>query len=358
MSLKVALIFGGVSPEHEVSIVSARSVHRNLLDASFQVEGFGIDQQGGWHSGKNVFDELVALVGKDYKLDQKKRVATLASLLNGDFDVVFPLIHGVTGEDGGIQGFCELLGLPFVGGDSLCQSLCYDKLATRQILSHHGLPQPVFLPFFVEQFVGGRYWVIDQIEETFTYPVFVKPSRTGSSIGVSKVASRSQLEAALSTAFEYDDRIIVEENIVGREIEVALLGAVNPIISAPGEIIPENDFYDFEEKYVKNTTSFEIPAMLSSEQIGQISDYAKRTWRIMNCYGLARVDFLVGNDQIFLNEVNTVPGFTDISMYPRLLRESGVNSNEMMQQLVELALNRERNQRRRDFRSNSNWFET
>lgn len=358
MTIRVALIFGGESPEHEVSIVSARFVYAQLQEVGYQVTAIGIDVRGGWHRGEHVFGELSDLVGQDFEPDLKQRSTIIGELISNAYDVVFPLIHGLTGEDGNIQGLCELFGIPFVGGDSLCQSLCYDKLSTRYSLTQLGLPQPDFVSLFREQFAGGRYWVIDMVERALAFPLFVKPSRTGSSIGVNKVTSRSDLADALECAFQYDHRVIVENAIVGREIEVAVLGDINPVISAPGEIIPENDFYDFEEKYLKNSTQFEVPAAMSSDQLAQVTEQAKHAWRYLNCHGMARVDFLVSTDAIYLNEVNTIPGFTEISMFPKLLRESGINSHQLMERLVNLAIERQRNDRKREFLSQSDWFKS
>ncbi|MCB1044477.1 MAG: D-alanine--D-alanine ligase [Acidobacteria bacterium] len=356
MTVHVALIFGGESPEHEVSIVSARFVAAQLREAGYDVTPVGIDVLGGWHKGEDSFVSLAERVDQDFAVDLSQRAACLTDLVNGAFDVVFPLVHGVTGEDGSIQGMCELFGIPYVGGDPLCQALCYDKLSTRMILKHLGLPQPDYVPVYRDTFVGGRYWVLDQVEASLHYPVFVKPSRTGSSIGITKAHSRNELMTALETAFQYDRRVIVEQTISGREIEVALLGDFTPLISAPGEIIPENEFYDYDEKYVKNTTLFEVPASMSVEQLQQLAEYATTAWRATNCYGMARVDFMVSESGVYLNEINTVPGFTEISMYPRLLREGGLTPPELMSRLVELAIDRGKHIRR--YSSRSDWYKS
>lgn len=353
---RVALIFGGQSPEHEVSIVSARFVDQTLSAAGFKVVRIGIDREGGWHAGENVFSWLV---NQESAPESAKRSGLVPGnhqlLADLEVDVVFPLIHGVTGEDGVIQGYCEMLGLPFVGGGPLNQSLCWDKIVTRTMLAAAGLPQPKFVALHrheksVEEWAGT-------VTRSLNFPVFVKPSRTGSSIGISKVNEPESLIKALEKAFDFDYRVIVEEGLKAREMELAGLGAADPLITEPGELIPENDFYDFEEKYIKNTTQFHLPAELPLERVEAMKDQARTAWRALNCFGMARIDFLVTEDDIYLNEINTIPGFTAISMYPRLAAQSGIDAQELMKKLVELAMERSRLMKRsRNFSSNLNWY--
>ncbi len=326
---RVALIFGGRSPEHEVSIVSARNVYEQLRLADYTVVPVGIDRKGAWHVGPDAFDELCNA------LPVNGPQKTLADL---DVDVVFPMIHGVGGEDGCIQGFCELLGLPYVGGDALNNSLCWDKLATRAILLQNGIPQPDYLPLYRNNFSAEA--TLKKVAERFDYPVFVKPARTGSSIGISRVIREEDLLAAIENAFRYDYRILLEPGLVAREVEIAGLGGQAPQLSIAAEIIPENAFYDFEEKYLKNSTTFAIPAKLDRDTLAQMHRIAREAWLVLNCYGMGRIDFLITDDHVYLNEINTCPGFTPISMYPRLLRESGVSGPELMPRLVNLALER------------------
>ncbi len=345
----VALIFGGRSPEHEVSIVSARNVNKNLKKAGLQVYPIGIDRAGRWWGGEEAFEILCNNTQPD------SDVSPVQVLSQSACDVVFPLVHGVTGEDGCIQGMCKLLNLPYVGGDPLNQSLCWDKLATRTILANNGLPQPRFLGFFKHEFDEGR--AVQQIESTLDYPVFIKPSRTGSSIGVSKAHCREDLIMALGKAFEYDYRIIVEENIDGQEIEIAGLGSTDPQLSIPAQIIPGSDFYDFSEKYLNSGTRFVIPAPIEPHRLDELKAIARKAWVLLNCYGLSRIDFMVSKNGVYLNEVNTVPGFTAISMYPALMEKSGVSPVNLMKKLVELALKRDELLACKDhFETSQNWY--
>ena len=329
----VAVIFGGQSPEHEVSIVSARFVIAQLAQAGYQPLAIGIDREGGWHTGPEAFNALC-----EGQVGGERKSAAIARLVE-EAEVVFPMIHGITGEDGCIQGLCHLLNLPYIGGDSLNQSLCWDKLATRTILLQGGLPQLPYLAYYKAGFDSAA--AVAEICDRFTLPVFVKPSRTGSSVGITRVTAAADLPEALALAFRYDSRLIVEPGVTALEVEIAGLGAFEPELSPAAQIIPENDFYDFEEKYLKDTTRFEIPAPLTIAQRERLCSIAKRAWQLLNCFGLARIDFLVTDEEVYLNEINTLPGFTSISMYPRLMRENGVASDQLMKRLVDLALQRE-----------------
>ncbi|MDJ0835601.1 MAG: D-alanine--D-alanine ligase family protein [Acidobacteriota bacterium] len=344
---RVALIFGGQSPEHEVSIVSARYVYSQLREAGYSVLPVGIDRSGGWHFGGHAFETLCQ--------NPVPKGEGLTSLAAMDVDVVFPIIHGLTGEDGSIQGYCNLLGLPWVGSDVLSASLCWDKLAARAVLLEHGIPQPPYLALYRENYDPDV--TATQVAEQLGFPVFVKPARAGSSIGISKVNQPENLAAALENAFRFDYRVLVEPGLEAREIEIAGLGAQDPQLSIPARIIPENEFYDFEEKYLNGRTTFEVPARIEPHVLERMHDIARRAWLALNCYGMARIDFLVTDDEVFLNEINTHPGFTSISMYPRLMRESGVPTPELMRRLVQLALDRDRLQAvTRDFQSGRDWF--
>lgn len=351
---RVLLVFGGRSPEHEVSIVSARDVARLLRQAGFEVLPIGVGWDATWHTGDSAFE---VLAHTDLSAQTQAHVGIprdLGTLIQPG-DVVFPMIHGVTGEDGSLQGFCEWFDVPFVGCGTLAMNLTWDKLATRWALLQAGLPQPAYLPIYKSQYAEAAN--IIQIERTLKYPLFVKPSRTGSSVGISKVYDKKQLTEAIEKAFVYDYRVIVEEGIEAREIEIAALGASEPVLSEPGELVPENDFYDFEEKYTKGTTKFHIPAQLSEAIRETLGYYARKAWAALDCYGMARIDFLVAKDGIYLNELNTIPGFTSISMYPRLLSQSGINSTALMKRLIELALERRQHQNRSfAFHSGKDWY--
>jgi D-alanine-D-alanine ligase len=363
---RIALVFGGRSPEHEVSIVSARFVAKQLAMAGFAVVPLGIGLDGSWVEGAQAFDRLVELTESPAQQGQfspgERAPGTsleqaLSALSAAEPELVFPLIHGLSGEDGCLQGLCELLDLPYVGGDVLNQSLCYDKLATRQLLRSIGLPQPDFLAFHSSQLGAEREGAVRQIEEALPYPLFVKPSRTGSSIGVSKARNREQLHYALNLALEFDQRVVVERALVGREVEIAALGAHPPLLSCPGEVIPENEFYDYEEKYLKSSTRFVVPAALDTAVEQRMREDAQRAWLALHCFCLARIDFLVEGETAYLNEINTIPGFTPNSMYPRLLAASGVSPVQALREMVELGLQRGPASRRaRPFLSRSDWF--
>ncbi len=350
---RVALIFGGRSPEHEVSIVSARNVFLQLQNAGFETIAVGVDRTGTWHIGAEAFRILCNPPAE--KPSQKTDYEGLLKLILERVDVVFPLIHGVSGEDGCLQGLCELLDIAYVGGDVLNMSLTWDKLATRTLLRQNNVPQPEFLALFRDQYEADIS--ISRIEATLDYPIFIKPSRTGSSIGVSRANNRKALVAAVELAFQYDYRIIAEQGLDAREIEIAGVGGSDPFLSVPALIIPENDFYDFEEKYIKSTTRFVIPAEIEETQLKALNRIAGRAWSLLNCYGMSRIDFLVTSDNVYLNEINTVPGFTPISMYPALLKKSGMGPEALMRRLVELALERKEHLARRDrFDSHLDWY--
>ena len=349
----VALIFGGRSPEHEVSIVSARNVYKQLREAGFEVVPVGIDRNGTWLPGDEAFDALCAPPTSENVTPDLARFAEIVR--DEGIDVVFPMVHGVTGEDGAIQGYCKLLGLPYVGGDLLSQSLAWDKLATRTLMAANGIPQPRFLGFYRETFEMDA--AVEEIEKELSYPVFVKPARGGSSIGISKAKDREDLRTALDLALEFDYRVIVEEGLEAREIEIAGLGAQSPTLSIPAEIIPGGEFYDFEEKYIKDETRFLTPAEVDSAQLETMHEIASKAWLLLNCYGLARIDFRLTAETAYLNEINTIPGFTPISMYPTLLEKSGISGVELMKRLVELALGRDRLMPCREhFESHQDWY--
>ena len=334
---RVALIFGGQSPEYEVSIVSARNVFKQLQAAGFHAIPVGIDPGGNWHCGPDAFDILVTAAKQEFV--GRPDMRGFREMLDQGVDVVFPMVHGVTGEDGYIQGLCRLSGLPFVGGDVLNLSLCWDKIATRTIARAHGIPQPEFIGIDRSDWDGAV--LVPQIEALMHYPVFVKPSRAGSSIGISKVKRREDLRPCIEEALGYDYRVIVEQGLDAREIEIAGLGASRPKLSVPAQIIPGGEFYNFDEKYIKDQTQFIIPAPFSDAQLAELETIARKAWTALSCFGMARIDFLVTEDTVYLNEINTVPGFTPISMYPALLEKSGVSQPELMRQLVELALKRD-----------------
>lgn len=371
---KVAVIFGGQSSEHEVSRVSAQSVIENIDKRKYDIQMIGITKKGQWltydgptekigsgqwqaiaekqlYAQNSQKQKLTEHNGVTGKLAQSAEIATNNSArgifgenVNAPIDVVFPVLHGCNGEDGTIQGLFELAGIPYVGCGVLGSSVGMDKAYTKIIFEKEGLPQGDYLVFSRKQVYYQNEDVIKEVEAKLTYPCFIKPSNAGSSVGVNKATNRVELIKALDIAAKNDRRILVEEFINGREIECAVLGNDNPIASTVGEVVPCNDFYDYEAKYqVGDSSRVVIPAEnLSIETIQKIREYAVRAFKCLDCAGLSRVDFFVHKTtgDIYINEINTLPGFTQISMYPKLWEESGISYTELIDKLIELAFER------------------
>ena len=350
--IRVAVIFGGQSSEHEVSRYSAESVIRNINTDKYEVAMIGITKDGRWLP----YDGPVGLIGTgewqalaESNVKQDHALLTAGTAIaeserdNKKIDVVFPVLHGCNGEDGTIQGLLELAGIPYVGCGVLSSSLGMDKAYAKIIFDKEGLPQGKYLVYNRKQISKDFDKICDDVNRVLSYPCFVKPSNAGSSVGVSKVRNIGELRAALELAAKYDRRILVEEFIDGREIECAVLGNDNPVASTVGEVIPCNEFYDYEAKYLSGDSSqIIIPAELPAEVIEKIREYAVRAFKALDCSGLARVDFFVRRDNydIFINEINTMPGFTKISMYSKLWAASGMPYEKLVDRLIELALER------------------
>lgn len=344
--MRVAVIFGGRSPEHEVSIVSARYVSSQLKAAGYDVLPVGIGRDGSWNVGDDAFQRLI----------DKNYVSHSAPILDLAVDVIFPLVHGYNGEDGTLAAYAQVIDKPCVGGDVLNSSLCWDKIATRVMLMGNQVPQLPYLALYKDQ--DSEEDALQQVLASFHFPVFVKPARTGSSIGLSRATDADSFREALRLAFKFDYRVIVEPGLDGaREIEIAGLGGFVPELSPIAEIVCDNAFYDYEEKYIKNTTRFNVPAQLGAQPLKKLRYIAKRAWRLLNCFGMARIDFLVTEDEVYLNEINTYPGFTSISMYPRLMLEMGVDGPQLMRRLVELAIERhQQGFQATDFENHKDWY--
>jgi D-alanine-D-alanine ligase len=366
---RVAVIFGGQSSEHEVSRVSAQSVIENIDKSKYDVVMLGITKEGQWLAydgpvnkiGSGEWQQLAQADIKEKKQNaqlmaarkQQERAETqigntartiIADSSKEPIDVIFPVLHGCNGEDGTIQGLFELAGIPYVGCGVLGSAVGMDKAYTKIIFEKEGLPQGDYLVFNRKQVNFQTEEVINEVEGRLTYPCFVKPSNAGSSVGVNKASNREELKRALEIAAKNDRRILVEEFINGREIECAVLGNDNPIASTVGEVIPCNDFYDYEAKYqVGDDSKVVIPAEnLPPETVQKIREYAVRAFKCLDCAGLSRVDFFVHKvtGEIYINEINTLPGFTQISMYPKLWAASGIPYAELIDRLIELAYER------------------
>lgn len=350
----VGIIFGGSSTEHEVSRRSATSIIENISKKKYETIFIGITKAGEWfeYSG-----DISKISNGDWEKDTQNKkkvfispdssVGGLIVLENDKYstvhlDVVIPVLHGKNGEDGTIQGLLQLANIPFVGCDLLSSATCMDKIDTNIILSYAGVKKAKFAFVTANDFNVNEEACIHHIESTLpSYPLFVKPSSAGSSVGISKVADRCELINAIKLALHEDSRILIEETIVGQEVECAVLGNDDPIASICGEIAPANEFYDYEAKYVSDSSLY-IPARVSDAVAEKIRKIAVKAYKAMGCSGLSRVDFFVEKDtnEVYLNEINTFPGFTAISMYPKLFENTGIPFSELLDKLINLAFER------------------
>jgi D-alanine-D-alanine ligase len=352
--LRIGVIFGGRSGEHEVSLQSAKSVIEAMDREKYDIVPIGITKEGKWLASSDAglllpeaiirdADHEVALFGDPTRGDLV-RFDTGGPESAGALDVVFPVLHGTFGEDGTIQGLLELANLPYVGSGVLGSAAGMDKIVMKQLFRDSGLPVGEFVWFLRSQWEREPEAILDRVEREIDYPSYVKPANLGSSVGISKATDRASLERAIATAVRYDRRVLVERGFDAREIEVAVLGNDEPAASVPGEIIPNADFYDYETKYLSDVAEYAIPASLSEGATDEIREMAIRAFKAVDAAGLARVDFFVerSTERILINEINTMPGFTRISMYPKLWEASGVRYRELVDRLVELALERHR----------------
>ena len=349
--LSVCVLFGGISPEHEVSLRSAESVLNNLDKEKYNIYPVGITKKGEWilYGGTN-YAELPGGQWLDCEANRPAAISPVRGqgLLSfeGDcvvrehIDVVFPVLHGENGEDGSMQGLMQLAGIACVGPDVAASAACMDKTLTKLVVDHAGVPQAAWQLVRRNELSSHLDNTLDLLEKRFRYPMFVKPAGTGSSVGVSKAADREALVKALEFAGKYDDKILVEEFIRGREVEVAVMGNENPVASICGEIDSGAEFYDYEAKYVTDTSTSYIPARISEEAQEQVRELAVKGYKAIGCQGLSRVDFFVcfDDERIVFNEINTLPGFTSISMYPKLFAASGIPYGELIDQLLQLAM--------------------
>lgn len=356
--IRLGLIFGGRSAEHEVSLMSARSVLKAINKDKYAVTLIGITKDGKWISGHDPMKALsagdmsemseAALLGEPGKrellaLHEQPHTRALQLSSITELDVIFPLLHGPYGEDGTVQGLLELADLPYVGAGVLGSALAMDKGLCKEILRAQGVP--VVDGWLVRRAEVERDAdaIARQAESQFAYPIFTKPANLGSSVGVVKAHTHEELVAGLRESARYDRRILIERGINAREIEVSVLGNDDPIASIAGEVVPSREFYDYEAKYIDNASGLLIPAPIPAETQALAQDYAVRAFKAVDAAGLARVDFLLDKDSgaLFLNEINTLPGFTQISMYPKLWEASGLSYSALIDRLIELALERQ-----------------
>jgi D-alanine-D-alanine ligase len=344
--ITVGIIFGGKSAEHEVSLQSARNVYDAIDRDRFDPVLIGIDKNGVWRSTGGSLSLLNTEDPRLISMDTEGEPVTLAPASAGalsaqtaicpKLDVIFPILHGPLGEDGTVQGLLKLAGVPFVGSGVLGSAVSMDKDVMKRLFRDAGLPIGKFLTFKSHEKIPS----FAEIEAALGSPFFIKPANMGSSVGISKVKSGAEFSNGVKEAFKYDVKIIIEEFIPGREIECAVLGNENPAASVPGEIIPTHEFYSYDAKYIdENGARLEIPAKLDGDCKKRIQELSIKAFQTLCCAGLSRVDFFLKEDGgLLLNEINTMPGFTKISMYPKLWEASGIGYTELISRLIELAL--------------------
>ena len=353
--INVGLVFGGRSGEHEVSLQSAKSIFEALDKNKYNVYLIGIDKSGHWLLGNPANYLLNAQNPKLIALNRssatgivpvnKTEASEIISLESGRglarIDVFFPIIHGTYGEDGSLQGMFEMLNVAYVGSGVTGSALGMDKDVQKRLLGQAGIDVARFMTIRKSQYNSRSF---DKIVQKFSFPVFVKPANLGSSVGISKAKNRKELEKAVADAFKYDTKIMVEEYIKGREIECSVMGNDSPIASIPGEVIPHHEFYSYEAKYIdENGAGLKIPADLPAKVVKDVQKTAVKTFFTLECSGYARVDcFLTPKGKIYVNEINTIPGFTKISMFPKLFGYTGIPYPELLDRLINLALDKKK----------------
>ena len=349
--LNVCVLFGGMSPEHAVSLRSAESVLNNLDREKYDIFPVGITKEGKWYLFGG--EDYSVLPGGNWE-NCSENCPVAISPVRGDgllcftedgvrrvkLDVVFPVLHGENGEDGAMQGLLQIAGIPYVGPHVSASAVAMDKTLTKLVVDQIGQVQAAWHLVRRSDLRYHSQQILDTLESRFAYPMFVKPAGTGSSVGVSKAVDRAALENALHTAAAFDDKVLVEEFICGREVEVAVMGNDSPIASICGEIDSGADFYDYDAKYITDTSVAYIPARIDEEVAEQVRDAAVKIYSAIGCQGLSRVDFFVTyeDNRVVFNEINTLPGFTSISMYPKLFDASGIPYGQLLDELLNLAM--------------------
>lgn len=349
--LNVCVLFGGISPEHDVSLRSAESVLLNMNKEKYNVIPVGITKDGDWIRFGG--DDYCLLPGGHWQSHPDNRRCALSPVRGQGLlvfeedcaaremiDVVFPVLHGENGEDGAMQGLLQMAGIPYVGPHVSASAVAMDKTLTKLVVDNAGVTQAAWQLVRSSELEHRKDAILANLEAQFDYPMFVKPAGTGSSVGVSKAADADQLWAALAQAGKFDEKILVEEFIHGREVEVAVMGNANPVASICGEIDSGAEFYDYDAKYITDTSVAYIPARISEETAEYVREQAVKVYSAIGCQGLSRVDFFVTytDQRVVFNEINTLPGFTSISMFPKLFAASGIPYDELIDQLLELAM--------------------
>lgn len=344
--IKLGVIFGGMSTENEVSVVSANSILKNLDREKYEIFPIYIDKEGNWYKYQEKKD-----VEFGDEIIGKEKIENIVLYLK-ELDVLFPVLHGLYGEDGTMQGLFELLNIPYVGCRVLASSIGMDKVYTKIVFEKAGIKQAKYEYIrkyrnkyiyvdknFSEKILGIKE-ILKKIEENLKYPMFIKPSNSGSSVGINKASNIEELEKHIQHAGEFDNKILIEEGIMGKEVECAVLGNEEVIASCVGEIKPAEDFYSYDAKYKNEESKIYIPANIPDEKSEEIRNAAIKAFKAIDGKGLSRVDFFIENEtqEIYINEINTLPGFTNISMYPKLFERSGIKYTELLNRIIELAI--------------------
>ncbi|KXA45054.1 D-ala D-ala ligase protein [Staphylococcus simulans] len=336
----ICIIYGGKSAEHDVSILTAQNVLNAIDKDKYQVDIIYITNDGAWKKKDNIVDSVEDT--ETLRLEDVKEGEISSLLTNSSsgqpYSAVFPLLHGPNGEDGTIQGLFEVLDLPYVGNGVLAASSTMDKLVMKQLFAHRGLPQLPYVSFLRSEYDKYQSNILKLVHDKLEYPVFVKPANLGSSVGISKCNNEEELKAGIEEAFQFDRKLVIEQGVVAREVEVAVLGNDYPETTEPGEVIKDVAFYDYKSKYLDGNIRLSIPAELDSEVRTTLRNMAVEAFKATDCAGLLRADFFVTEDnQIYINETNAMPGFTKFSMYPSLWESMGLSYSDLITKLIELA---------------------
>ncbi|WP_159722416.1 D-alanine--D-alanine ligase [Enterococcus sp. CSURQ0835] len=352
--MKIILLYGGKSPEHDVAILSAFSVISAVYFDYYQVQLVYITKEGQWVKGpllteKPASDETLRLTWAESGEQTADYTGQLIAPgdIKEDNAIVFPVLHGPNGEDGKIQGFLETIDMPYVGAGVMTSACAMDKIMTKYVLQAAGIPQVPYVPVLKNQWKENPKQIFEKCEGTLIYPMFIKPANMGSSVGITKAENREELQNALQEAYRFDSRALVEQGIEAREIEVAVLGNADVRTTLPGEIVKEVAFYDYNAKYIDNQITMQIPAEVPDEVYEKAREYAKLAYTMLGGSGLSRCDFFLTNkNELFLNELNTMPGFTQFSMYPLLWENMGLQYGDLIEELIQLGLKRYEQQAR------------
>lgn len=346
MKIRLGLLYGGKSAEHKVSMQTALAVIKALDASKFDIHPIYINEEGQWIKGPQLEGPVESVKQLEFGTNEGAIEATgfnsiVAQESGEGFDVVFPLLHGPNGEDGTVQGLLELLNIPYVGNGVLASSAGMDKVVMKNIFAQAGLTQVGYSSYLRSEYTGNEETICDEVEKEIGYPCFVKPANLGSSVGISKADNREELLAAFAEAFQFDRKVIIEEGVKAREVELGVIGNDYPEVSVAGEIIPKKDFYDYKAKYEDGDTALVIPAEITEEEYENLKEMAIKAYKALDCSGLVRADFfLTAEGKAYINEVNTMPGFTPFSMFPLLWKHTGVEYPQLIEKLIQLALDR------------------